>query len=438
MSAGSGSTRPGSTGNGSRSMAMRWLAGSFLVLGAAIGFHALGSWLGAASIVDGASTDPRAQRVREALDEPDAIVRYRALASSLLDLSHEDLEAVVDVYEERLELLPPGEGEMDLLGEAWAAIDAESAIDRMQAWPDASRKIGIAAVVRAWALRTPIAAFTWADSLDAETRTAALESVFRGWAASGDSDVWRLLATLPAGWDRETATSIVMQRVARTEGFDALLERVAAIEPGDRPGHPRDFKLGALRTAVGLCAYYEPEKALAFARGFAGGPYDNNLLRRVAVFWAAKDGPTAMDALVDLPGEPERDRALRDAYRKWLRSEGQAALDWMPSDAADDDRFAPLLDLYVIALSRKKTGDPIEAVRTAARWADQIPDLEARRKAAGRIGIEWLQHEPDAARAWIEARGLGREIEAARRQRTAVAPRGKSSGAPKPDAPSTQ
>jgi hypothetical protein len=409
-------------------MVMRWLGGSILVLGVALGFHALGSWLAPPSVVDGASADPHVQRVREALDEPDAILPEHPLATPLLDLPHEDLEAVVEVYEERLELFPPGEGEMQLLGEAWAAIDAESAIDRMQAWPNESRKIGIAAVIRGWALRAPNAAYAWANSLDAEARTAAVESVFRGWAASGDSDVWRFLATLPGGWDRETATGLVMQRVARTQGFDAMLEQVAAIEPGERPGHPRDFKLSALRTAVGLCAYYEPEKALAFARQYAGGPYDNNLLRRVAIFWATKDGPAAMQALIDLPSEPQRDRAIRDAYEKWLRSHGQAALDWMPPDAADDDRFAPLLGLYVIALSQKKTGDPIEAVRTAAQWVDRIPDLEARRKAAVRVGVEWLRHEPDAARAWIEERGLGREVDAARRQRAGAAHRKLSRG----------
>ena len=416
-------------------MMPRTIAVGILMLGVAVGFYALGSRIGAPTDVTREFAGPRAAGVRLALDEPHALLRYPALPSPLLDLPHEDLESVLAVYEERLELLPPGQGEIDLLAEAWAAIDPEGAIDHVNAWPEESRQMAIPAVVRAWALRAPIAAFTWAETLDAEARTAAIENVFRGWAASGDPEVWKFLATLLPGWHRETATNVVMQWVARTQGFEALLEQVAAIEPDVRPGNPRDFKLAALRTAVGLCAYYEPARALAFARRFAGGPYDNNLLRRVAVFWAVKDGPAAMAALLDLPSEPQRDLALRDGYRKWLRADGQAALDSMPADAADDERYAPLIDLYAIAYSNKQTGDPIVAIRTAARWADRVPDSEVRHDTAVRIGVEWLRREPDAARVWIQQHGLGPDVEAAQRRQTAIQrPRG-SRGSEKPARP---
>jgi len=389
------------------------LALAAAALAIAVGFYSLGARLGDST----SREDALSERVRAALDEPDAIARSAELANALKDLRKDELAEIVATYEQRLELVPPRRSSIELLGEAWASLDPEGAIDQINDWPEAPRRIGLSSVARSWARRAPMAAFVWADSLVLEDRAVAIDAVFRGWAETDDSEVWDSLATLTPGFDRESATNIVMKSVVQNHGFDELFERVDAIESDFAPGSPRDFKLSALRTAVGLCAYYDPHKALAYVRRYAGSPYDNGLLRRLAIYWAVNDGPRAMQALLALPGEPQRDKALRDGYMKWLRTDGKAALGWMPAEAANDERYAPLIDLYAMALAQSKAADPVDPIRQALVWADRIGDPKRRRDASVLIGGLWLRHEPDAAGAWIEARGIGKHVDAARNLR---------------------
>ncbi len=380
----------------------------------AFGFYSLGGGLADRASRENAPSPALHERVRAALDEPDSIVRTAELASALRGLGKQDLEEIVAVYDERLKLDPPSRTSIELFGEAWASLDPEAAIDHMNSWPEGPRRAGISSVTRTWAGRTPIAAFMWADSLVLDDREAAVDAVFSGWADSDDPEVWDFLATLTPGLGRESASNIVMKSVVQNHSFDTLFAQVDAIESDARPGSPRDFKLSALRTAIGLCAYHDPDKALAYARRYAGGPYDNGLLPRLAVFWAVNDGPRAMDTLLALPSEPQRDKALRDGYRKWLRTEGRAALDWMPAGAAHDDRYAPLIDYYAMALAQSDLASPVDSIREALAWADRVADPKRRRAAQVLLGVLWMDHEPDAARAWIHERGIAREVEVGR------------------------
>ncbi len=385
----------------------------------AIGFYLLG-----AAIADRVSGEREAvlalrDRIRAALDEPDAIVRTAALTRALRDVDIEALEEVAAVYDERVELDPPSRTSIEILGETWAALDPEGAIERIYDWPEGPRAAGIPAVTRAWARRAPNAAFAWATTLVLDDRVAAVNAVFAGWAESDDPKIWNFLATLTAGLDRESATNVVMKSVVNRHGFDELFAQVDAIESNARPGSPRDFKLSALRTAIGLCAYHEPDKALVYARRYAGGPFDNGLLRRLAVYWAVNDGARAMEALLALPREPERDKALRDGYLKWLRSDRPAAIAWVPAEAAHDPRYAPLLDHYAVALAYTNEESPAESVREALVWAERIEDPKRRRDTQVHLGALWMAHEPELAKAWIDERGLAQEVEAARALREA-------------------
>lgn len=375
-----------------------------------------------------------AARIGSALDEPDATVRTQALTTALKELRRENVEQVVAAYEERLELAPPRPTSVELLGEAWAAFDPEGAITRISSWPIELRRTGIFGVSRSWARRTPEQAFSWAESLSPDQRNAAMDAVFQGWAESGDSEIWAFLATLTPGLDRESATNIVMKVIIQEHGFDALFEQVDAIESKFEPGSPDDFKLSAVRTAVGLCAYYDPDRALSLARRYADGPYDNGLLRRIAIYWVLKDPVGAMNAFIDLPASAQRDKALRDGYIKWLRTAGRAALDWVPQEAANDVRYAPLVDLYAIALSKQKADDPLVPIRKSASWIDTIQNPNVRRDTSILLGVLWLYHEPESAKAWIDARGIAKDVELERVRRVAAKRAGEAATAGGPAA----
>lgn len=384
------------------------------------------------SPVPSSDATPLAARVGSALAEPDAIVRTRALTTALKELNGKNVDEVVAIYEDLFELAPPRATSVELLGDAWAAFDPEGAIERMSSWPGELRRSGIFGVSRAWARRAPEQAFTWAESLSLDDRAAAMDAVFQGWAESGDSEIWGFLGSLTPGLERESATNIVMKVIVQESGFDELFEQVDAISTKFAPGSPDDFKLSALRTAVGLCAYYDPDRALAFARRYADGPYDNGLLRRVAIYWAVKDGARAMDAFVELPTGPQRDKALRDGYMKWLRTAGPAALAWVPKEAAYDERYAPLVELYVIAFAKRKSVDPLVAIEESVSFIDTIKDAHRRRNLSILLGVHWLNHDPESARAWIDARGIAKDVEIERTRRVTTGEVGEAAVAGRP------
>ncbi len=390
---------------------------ALLVLAIALifGAYALGRQIGTPAKV---AAKPAAERVHAALDEPDAIARILQLVAGLRDADEAEFAAIVDLFEERVELAPPTRAEIELLGEAWARRDPRSAIDRVADWPAAQRRFVLSAIGRAWAREAPNAALIWADSLVLDDRTAMLDAVFHGWAETGERDVWKALGAMDQGVDRESGTNVVMKWKIQNGGFDALFDEVDALETRFEPGSPRDFKLSALRSAVGLCAFYDPEKALAFAHRYAGTPYDNGLLRRVAIFWVVNDGPRAMAAILALPESAQRNKAARDGYTKWLRTDGPAAIAWMPDEAKRDERYASITDIYAVSLARaRSSGEPADAIRKAVAWAEQIENPARRKKTLVLLGAMWSKQEPDVAWAWAAEQGILSEVEDESQQR---------------------
>jgi hypothetical protein len=128
-----------------------------------------------------------------------------------------------------------------------------------------------------------------------------------------------------------------------------------------------------------------------------------------------------MEALVALPSEPQRDKALRDGYVKWIRMKGQEALDWMPKEALSDERYSPLIDSYAIAVSKSNPAEPDAAIREAVAWAERLENPETRQDTLIMLGMLWADHDPEAARRWIDERGLAGAIQAEQDRKLAAA-----------------
>ena len=353
-----------------------------------------------------ASRERPAARVRAALAEPDPLARTAALVPVLRALRENDLDEVVAAYEATFRGVGPGTTPFRLLVETWADLDPGGAFERISGWPSERRSGALPALVRAWARRDPWAAREKAATVADEGE--AMQAVYSGWAESGDPQLWKVVMNLPPGMERESASIVLMQWIVARGDFEALLAQVEGL-PDDAP---RGFKLAAFRTATGLVADHDPERALAFANRHAGGPFDRGLLRRVAVRWVQRDGPGAMQRLLDRPPGAERDWALREAYRRWLRRDREAARTWMPDGAASNPRFLPILDVYAMAVAYADRDHPEQALARAIAWAENIADTEKRKQTLVRLGALWLRREPDAARVWLAERGFEADAQA--------------------------
>jgi hypothetical protein len=218
--------------------------------------------------------------------------------------------------------------------------------------------------------------------------------------------MWDFVAKMTPGLERELASTALMEWVVTRGGTEALLARVESL-PDDAPGR---FKLAAFRTAAGLAAHRDPELALAFIDRHAEGPYSRNLLKRFAVRRVKDDGPGTMQMLLDRPAGRERQRALRETYRRWLGFDRQAALAWMPETAAADPRFIPLCDIYAVALAQSDREHRGQSMARAAQWSEGIADSATQHKTRVELGVIWLSYEPEAASAWLEERGIEAEV----------------------------
>lgn len=380
---------------------MRLLGPALGVLALAAAAFALGTQL--ATRLPGASP---AERVGAALADPDPISRAMVLVPVLRDLERRDLGEVEEAYLATFAAGGPGDTAITLLCETWAVLDPEGALDRTSSWPREPRLVAEKALLRAWARQNSNAAMEWAAAIRDDG--TAVEAVFAGWAESGDPRMWDYVVKMEPSFQRESALIAMMQSVVAREGFDGLFARVEAL-PDDAPNR---FKRAAMATATGLVAGYDPARALAFADRHAERPHGQGLLRRVAIRWIARDGPAAMQNLLDRPASPERDWALREAYRSWLRRDHPAALAWMPEEAVLDARYTPLVDVYAVAIANSDPESRREAIRRAIRWAERTPDSGKRRETFVQLGVIWLHYEPDAASAWLVQNGIEAETRA--------------------------
>jgi len=362
----------------------------------------------------------RAELVRAALEDPDPLGKTIALAGALRGMSLEEVDDVVVVYEGSFGTASPDLLALTLLSEVWASLDPLGALARIEGWPAPFRPEARNSLLRAWARLEPRVALSIAEDVEEDLEGWALHAVYNGWAESGDPEIWNFVMTLPAGMDRESASIPMMQSLIGQQGFDALFERVEAL-PSAAPDR---FKLAAFRTAAALVAEHDPGRALAFAKRHTGGPYERGLLRRVAVRWVWSDPLAAMDALLNLEPSGQREWALEEAYRTWVRWDRPSAMAWMGASPPSDPRLRPLLDIHAKALANDDPDDPGTSIARAIAWCEAIEDAEKRREALLEVGVTFLNFDPPAARPWLDGHGIRAEVGSELRRRRRLMGRG--------------
>jgi hypothetical protein len=319
--------------------------------------------------------DPQGEKGRfaatAALAEPNELVRAAGLLPILSRLRPDELDAIVGAYEATFTSVGPGSVAMELLGAAWARLDAPGALRWITGWDAYWRSLVIPPLMQSWARRDPAAARDAVAGIEGpRLRNEAIAAVIRGWAESDDPDVWEgYVAGLPFG---EEAVNEILVRMAAREGVGGLLQRVEALPEGTAQG----FKPRAMRLAVHIAARSDPEEAGAFVER-QDSPEAAGLKSIVAGRWVASDAPRAMAWVLGQPPDAGRDGALRVAFRTWFELDREAALAW--ASAQPDATLDPARDLYAKAVAET---DPERGIEIA----EGIRDPEARRKALLEIG----------------------------------------------------
>jgi hypothetical protein len=331
-------------------------------------------------------------QIREALFSHDRVSQAVALAPTLLEMGPDSVDAVAGVFETSFAEGGGGGLPLELLVGRLAALDPLQARERILTWPDDRKGEALPILVGAWAQSDPGTAIEVLNEIiDPEIRGNAFTALVEGWADSGDAGVWRYLAGLPAGMERERGTVVVVQQQMALGGPDAAIRRIEQL-PQEPPMNA--FKAQALRTAVGVLARSDPARAAALVEAHRDDPKGGHLMRRVAVNWVTQDGPAALTWLRTQPQTPQRDRVMREAYRRWVIRDRDAAVVWM-DDQSDQAGLQSIFDMYATALARS---DPPAAIA----WVRHIEDPWALRRLSAPEGAT---REEAAGAPWSAARG---------------------------------
>lgn len=334
--------------------------------------------------------------IREALSTRDRLAQALALAPPLRGMGPGEVDAVSDAFEASFDSGGDRGLPLEFFVEALAGLDPLRALDRILGWPEERRKEAFPVLLQKWARSDPASAVEILNTIEEpELRRGGFTALIEGWAASGDDGVWRYLAELRPGMEREGGISMVVRERIMRRGPDATLQE---IEELPEEAAMASFRVHALRSAVGTLARSDPARATAVAEAHRDDPGGGLLMRRVAVNWVTQDPTAAMAWIREQPATSQRDRVLREAYRRWVVRDGEAAVAWMRERGAAGD-LHPLFDMYATALARS---DP----RAAITWLGEIEDPALRSEALADVADVWYHEDPEAARPWLEKVGL--------------------------------
>ncbi len=340
---------------------------------------------------------------RAALLERDELERAYKLSVYLRGLERENLLETLEVLDRHQSGVTPAE--IRLLMLAWSRFDAPGAFSWARDWPTPWKNTLIGEAIWAWGYRDGPAALRALEGLgDADLVGRYRSSLMEGWLRSSDRhSATQYIAEIDEPKRRSRLTFVLAAEAAR-DGADATIAWLEGV-PEDSPN---DFKQGAFYHAASAVARYEPLRAADWFVQHRDAWYSEGSLDVIARTWASHyDAPKVMEWLSGLPSvEGERatelPEALGAAFGVWHRKEPEAAAEWLAAALPD----ARLDDAVMEIVRAGAQASPANA----AAWAERIEDETQRRRALQASGRSWLDQDPDAARAWIDAADFSDEL----------------------------
>jgi hypothetical protein len=328
------------------------------------------------------------ERVRKVLEGTDLLRRVAELGALLPTVDPAAAPAIAEVFE--TSKIDSGEPELVLFGIWWAGHDPEAAMAWTTSDWRARQANVIAAVVRVWAHRDPQAAFGTARGLAfSNQRDLATDAAIAGWDESGQPGLLEMLPSF---------NSIEMQQVC--EGI--ARRRVVALGPegalkwadGLEPGQIKDIM--SVRVASAAAADKNGAKIAgewARPRVTTEPGIISNYPRRIATRWMHHDPEGALAWLASLPAGDDRDDGVSEAFRSWLRTDGNAARKWAESTEIEAWN-EPAIAVYAKAIAGQQPRQAIEIARRlkSESWRESTTVV---------VGQVWTGNDPEAAKEWL-------------------------------------
>ena len=334
--------------------------------------------------------DGDAGRVRDALMNPELLVRSADLSNVLLKLGPDSIDEVREAFDSVY--LDIGETELVLFAEWWARFDPHAALAWSESeWRADHRLVGMQ-VLRAWGRTDPQAALVRAErgrGRKKQDKNAYILAAISGWEQSDQLAVLTYLQAMNVGMDRQRMMRGFARRRVLRYGIDGAFEFVRSL-----PDMDMMFKLNLMRRVVSAAVKIDAPKTAALAATLQGGSTFESLPQRVVIPWSTTDPEATVTWLESLDDSKSRDDGVREAYRGWSAHDRDAAIEWMTG--TEHERWRD----HGLALHARHT--MLADFNGAVAAAEKIFDPELRRATLTIITRVWAKYDRKAAEVYVE------------------------------------
>jgi hypothetical protein len=376
-----------------------------MTLGVVVAAFALGRFT--APTQPSAAPHDLARAIQASLGERDTLERVGRTTTLLKSLEPEDLPGVLAVYERMMMTIDPLE--LSAFFDAWARIDPDGAIEYVLAFSRQGmlkeRKIGVRAVLAGWAYADPSEARVAAEEIAAKNaplREHVWAGLVEGWVRSdlGTEGLATFLTNLRPQQHRDGAVDVATRELVRTGGAEAVLDWADTIVSD--PFQDEKFSRVAFESSILEAAASDPAQAGAWllehaeARGAASAPVI------VAKRWGRTDGAAALEWLGTYPAGEPRDMAIREAYLAWWRADWDGAKAWLGS-TSQSAFYDPAREVWVDQLV---AWEPAKALAGCGL----ILDVERQQRCLVSGARKWYATDALAAEEWLQTSPLDEDV----------------------------
>jgi hypothetical protein len=228
-------------------------------------------------------------------------------------------------------------------------------------------------------------ALTWARSLAATERSAALAQVITAGSVESPAEVANLLQELPPGLERVSMVRTVAQSWAKKDLGRALdwLGSLSTMEEYDQ----------AFEDVFAEMACQQPAESVKYAKANMDPAKDEVHIRRALAALAAENINAALEYSNSLQNETQSPVYTQTVLETWVRQDPKAAIRLILRDEAMTKTHLSS------AISEASLSGPTKLIE----MIDEIPAGEYRKQAIASASNSLWNHDSASARAWLES-----------------------------------
>lgn len=347
------------------------------------------------------------RELREALlrakDDPNPISRSAVFAEVLAQLNDENVDAVLEAYND-ISFGFENAHDYRMLLYAWGQIDPLAAIEYSN---KRAKGIGagfaVAGVLEGWAGREPQAAMEWVNLPENAGMSKLYKfGLVKGWASQDLKGATAYVEAMEPGGNRPDLFRTITDERLR-KGFEPSSRWAETLQDDD-------MKKSAFTRLAQQRSREHPEEVADWLKDHAGEDYAADAFSRLGDNWGNRSPAEAADYFDDLPAGKARTEGMREIVESWTSEDPTASEAWL-SGHEPSPELDPVVAAYAREVSKVEGGEA-----GAMEWAVTITDPKLQEKTVTTVGQNWYRRDKDSAEAWLPASGLTEDMQNAIRK----------------------